>query len=368
MDVSNNLYTDRIYSQFYKGTEPLKTYGAYDGAGKKDTLVKYEFSTTDAQGNKIMNSMSKEEALKAMEDVRSQYGDNVLLVFSGDGLAALAESIKAQSRKDSVELTEEEKAIQVQQQAELEKHIVHMENTHRLIIPNIQTNAKLYGSLENVDEEVIKASNGIIKNYLMPSDIGDMTETQRREMIAFGLEEAKYLAENYLDEEHGRDFLSAMEMIAKYGLNGTVSQNGKVTYHVEKGPMVGAPDDYVNSQDIIKEKAPDLYLEMQDLNRRISKGETGWGRRFIELQNRINQVLNRRSSSSKDYTNYEEAVSKYKNWKDQMVKTELPSVFQNMQYQDFQLFATGLQKQSSLSDTWISNQVNRMVKWLTVSV
>lgn len=366
MNVVNNLYTDGIYSQFYKGTEPLKTYGSYDGAGKKDTLVKYEFSTTDAQGNKIMDPMSKEEALKAMEDVRSQYGDNVLLVFSGDGLSALAESIKAQSRKDGMELTEEEKAIRAQQQAELEKYIVHMENTHRLIIPNIQTNAKLYGSLENADEEVIKASNGIIRNYLMPSNIGEMSETQRREMIAFGLEEAKYLAENYLDEEHGRDFLSAMEMIAKYGLNGTVSENGKVTYHVEKGPMVGAPDDYVSAQDIIREKAPDLYLEMQDLNRRIIKGETGWGRRFIELQNRINQVLNTKSSSGLTY--YEESASKYKNWKNEIVKTELPSVFQNVQYQDFQLFMAGLQRQSSLSDTWINDQVNRMVKWLTESV
>ena len=46
-------------------------------------------------------------------------------------------------------------------------------------------------------------------------------------MAAFGLEAAKYLAENYLDESHAADFLSAMETVAKYGLNGSVSDGGK---------------------------------------------------------------------------------------------------------------------------------------------
>ena len=47
------------YSQFYRGTTYIPTYG--NGAYKKDTLVKYEFNTTDEHGNKIMDKMSKEE-------------------------------------------------------------------------------------------------------------------------------------------------------------------------------------------------------------------------------------------------------------------------------------------------------------------
>ena len=64
------------YSQFYRGSEPIRKHGS--GAGGKDTLVRYEFNTTDANGNKVMDKMSKEEALKTMKEISSQYGDNVL--------------------------------------------------------------------------------------------------------------------------------------------------------------------------------------------------------------------------------------------------------------------------------------------------
>lgn len=80
------------YSMFYKGTQQLQTYGS--GTGQKDTLVRYEFNTTDENGNKIMDKMSREETLQAMNSITAQYGDNVMVSFSGDGLAALAESVE----------------------------------------------------------------------------------------------------------------------------------------------------------------------------------------------------------------------------------------------------------------------------------
>ena len=83
--MSTLIHTN--YSQFYRGTEPIRKYGS--GTGGKDTLVRYEFNTTDANGNKVMDKMSKDEALKTMKEISSQYGDNVLVSFSGDGLAAL---------------------------------------------------------------------------------------------------------------------------------------------------------------------------------------------------------------------------------------------------------------------------------------
>ncbi len=71
------------YSQFYKGTTNIPSYGS--GAYKKDTLVKYVFNTTDGHGNKVMDKMSREETLQAMKDIRSQYGDAVIVEFSGGG-------------------------------------------------------------------------------------------------------------------------------------------------------------------------------------------------------------------------------------------------------------------------------------------
>lgn len=362
MNINSN------YSQFYQGTEQIKSYGSGgEGVTPKDTLVKYEFNTTDEHGNKIMDSLSKEEALRIMQEISSQYGENVLVEFSGDGLEALAQSVRAQARKGCLELTDEQKAARAEKQELLDKSIVQLENTHRLIIPNIQTNDKLYDSLENAPEHVVKASNGIIKNYLLPHDVSGMTEEQRRDRIAFGLEEAKYLAANYLDEQHAKDFISAMETIARYGMNGVVSEDGKVTYHIEKGPLVGAPDDYVNQSDILKKKAPELYEELHELNQSVIKGETGWGKKFIELQKRINQVLNSNSgtvSNGRQLTNYEEAVEEYKLWKKVMNETEIPNTYSNVNYLDITAFFDSLQSQGSLEEKWFAEARERFEKWL----
>lgn len=80
------------YSQFYRGTSTIDTYGG--GASGKKQVVKYEFNTTDENGNKIMDKMSREETLSAMKEIRSQYGDDVIVEFSGDGMAVLVNSIR----------------------------------------------------------------------------------------------------------------------------------------------------------------------------------------------------------------------------------------------------------------------------------
>lgn len=80
-NINNN------YGQFYRGTEQIASYGF--GVGKKDTLVRYEFNTTDEKGNKVMDKMTKEETFRTMNEISSQYGDNVIVEFSGDALTAL---------------------------------------------------------------------------------------------------------------------------------------------------------------------------------------------------------------------------------------------------------------------------------------
>lgn len=116
------------YSQFYKGTESLKTYG--NGRNQKDTLVKYEFNTTDEHGNKVMDKMTREETLQAMKDISSLYGDNVMVEFSGDGMAKLIESKKGEMVRT---LSEEEVAAR---QAEFDSQVVQMEGTYKKVEGN----------------------------------------------------------------------------------------------------------------------------------------------------------------------------------------------------------------------------------------
>lgn len=113
-NINNN------YGQFYRGTEQIASYGS--GVGKKDTLVRYEFNTTDEKGNKVMDKMTKEETFRTMNEISSWYGDNVIVEFSGDALTALEqygkgllgeavtdrESIPVEYLKGHHALTEEE--------------------------------------------------------------------------------------------------------------------------------------------------------------------------------------------------------------------------------------------------------------------
>ena len=345
------------YSQFYRGTTNIPSYGS--GAYKKDTLVKYEFNTTDEHGNKVMDKMSKEDTLQAIKDIRSQYGDSVIVEFSGDGLAALAGGGKFMSGRA---MTEEEAAKRAARDAAFQaEDVIQHENTHRIVIPNYETNEHLYNSLAGAGDNVISSTMGIISNYLMPGDASGLSEQERQDMAAFGLEMVKYLAENYLDEPHAADFMSAMETVAKYGLNGSVSDGGKVIYNVQEGKvrMSGAPGSYVDMEGWLKANDTELYNQINELNQSIinHKDRENHSAKFIELYTKAaKKILDASSDTKKD--------SGYADWKEKVEKTKLPATFQNVKYNGFQSFLESLQNQSSLSNSWISANVSRFMKWL----
>ena len=331
------INVNQDYSQFYIGTEQLKSYGS-NSAAKKDTLVKYQFNTTDKDGNKVMDKMSKEETMKVVNDISSQYGENVIVQFSGDGLAALADSKKFMSGR---EMTAEEVAAKEARDAAFQaENVTLLENTHRIVIPNYETNEQLYNSLAGASDSVISSTMGIISNYLMPNNTSGMSESERQDVIAFGLETAKYLSENYLDEAHAADYMSAMETIAKYGMNSSVSDNGKVVYNTQEGQvrMSGAPN---------------------ELNKSIISGKGGESHaaKFIELYTKAAKEILNASPDTKTDTNYAD-------WKEKIEKTELPATFKNVKYNNFQSFFASLQNQSSLSNSWFSENINRFMKWL----
>ncbi len=80
------------YCQFFKGMQDIQSYGSADG--QKKQIARYEFNTTDENGNHIMDKMSKEETMRTMNEISSMYGDSVIVSFSGDGLAALADDVE----------------------------------------------------------------------------------------------------------------------------------------------------------------------------------------------------------------------------------------------------------------------------------
>lgn len=354
------MNVNQDYSQFYVGTEQLKSYGS-NSAAKKDTLVKFRFNTTDEHGRKVMDKMSKEETMKAVNEISAQYGDSVIVQFSGDGLAALAEGRKFMSGR---EMTAEEAAKRAARDAAFQaENVIQHENTHRIVIPNYETNEQLYNSLAGADDKVISSTMGIISNYLMPGSASGLSEQERQDKVAFGLEAAKYLAENYLDESYAGDFMSAMETIAKYGLNGSVSDSGKVIYNVQEGQvrMSGAPGSYVDMESWLKANDTDLYNQINELNQSIINHKDGESHaaKFIELYTKAaKEILDASSDTKKD--------SDYADWKENVEKTELPTTFRNVKYNNFQSFFESLRNQGSLSNSWISENISRFMKWLAV--
>lgn len=125
-------------------------------------------------------------------------------------------------------------------------------------------NDKLVKSLQGADEKVADAAYDIIDRNFLPHNVGDLTEKERKELILAGAEEAKRLSES-LDDGKAELFLEAMETIAKYGMNGEKDDQGNVTYDIRWGALVGAPDDYISSGELMKSIAPGKYREYSSM-------------------------------------------------------------------------------------------------------
>ncbi len=150
------------YSQFYRGTTNIPSYGS--GAYKKDTLVKYEFNTTDEHGNKVMDKMSREETLQAMKDIRSQYGDDAIVEFSGDGMAALVESRKSGNGADLDKIM----ARTPEQRVVPEDMITHLEGTYRIVSADDEINKHVswHDTLKEKAPDVCDELDDLMQNIL----------------------------------------------------------------------------------------------------------------------------------------------------------------------------------------------------------
>lgn len=152
------------YSQFYAGTSSIKSYG--NSAYKKDTLVKYEFNTKDEHGNKVMDKMSREETIQAMNDIRSQYGDNVIVEFSGDGMAALVENRKGQADEA---VTEEQRAAKAERDAAFANEII--QNEHKEVAPEHMVSRLDYNKImHEKSPETAEKVDGYMREFSRTQD------------------------------------------------------------------------------------------------------------------------------------------------------------------------------------------------------
>lgn len=261
------------YSRFYRGTISIPTYG--NGADKKDTLVKYEFNTTDEHGNKVMEQMSREETLQAMKDIRSQYGESVIVEFSGDGMAALLENRKGKAAESAT--PEQREAIEARNAA-FQEEVRHYDRS----VNYLPAYSGMYAADKAVASAVeycSKEEQGFVydiirQNFLIESR-GSMTETERQANIALGRKKAEYAAEAFLPEGSRKFFLEAMESIAKLAGAGKADQNGSMDYGVAKGRYLGHGSSLVrttNAVDMMRTMDKEAYAGYQKTDRKEDGG------------------------------------------------------------------------------------------------
>lgn len=129
------------YGQFYKGT----TYGS----GNSKPIVKYEFNTTDEKGNKIMDKMSKEETFRTMNEIATQYGDDVIVEFSGDGLTAF------EKNKGKIYLPDVHRELPENIVTELEGP-THLTEEQLKSVPGARTGKEILSNMQKVDPKAYK--------------------------------------------------------------------------------------------------------------------------------------------------------------------------------------------------------------------
>lgn len=335
------------YSQFYRGTTNIPSYGS--GAYKKDTVVKYEFNTTDEHGNKVMDKMSREETLQAMKDIRSQYGDAVIVEFSGDGMAALVEGKKGSMVPENQEAMEARNAA-------LKKDIVQIDNS----LSDLPAYSGMYdadkavaSALENCGKEEQGFVYDIIRQNFLVGNSGSMTEEERQANILLGVKKAEYAAQNFIPEDSREAYLEAMESIAKLASAGKADSSGNMDYGVAKGRYLGHGSNLIqttNALDMMRTMDKNAYAEYQ----KIDRDEDGGLSSLKYLTNWYVGAVKRNSSM---VDNYEKQSEEYveKNVKDRKLNT----TFAGIKTKSKAAFIESLKMFQSNNPNFLSSVINR---------
>lgn len=289
--------------------------------------------TISAKGQKLIEQAKAGEKVNLLETIKKKYGEDAIVSLNSDSLKEFNEQASKMSNLgDRKELSKQEK------ESLLQSMIKPAQKLHQ-IIPNIETNSKLKQSLKNVGEEVYDAAYSIIRENLMVSDAKNMTQEERTGLISLGMEKAQYIADHYMEERDGALFMEAMGNIAKYGMNGVRSEDGRMSYQIKWGPKVGAPDeDSVDSADMMKTFDPDAYRTYQQLSEKKDSMDD------------MRYLMNWEKNANANHPEwFQSKLKDYTDWKSQMDKTEVGTQFQGTDKADSSHFRDSVLKQNAQS-------------------
>jgi|HigsolmetaGSP11D_1036233.scaffolds.fasta_scaffold05062_2 hypothetical protein len=134
---------------------------------------------------------------------------------------------------------------------------------------NHEINATLERVLARQDPKVRKAVYQLIEANFFPTN-ADYSEEERSALMAAGLTQARFIAENYMEPGDAADFMDTIHLIAAVASTRKVDpQTGQVSYVQLPQRPQGAPADYVRVQDLMQRYDPEAYAR---LGREIARG------------------------------------------------------------------------------------------------
>ncbi len=286
---------------------------------------------------KYMETVEKGEKVNLFQEGK----ESVIMEISKEGMEELDKRILSiKNDNPHIQILSDEEKLKLLQEA-----IKPARKLHR-IIPNIQTNDKLGKSLKGADENVADAAYSIIENNLIPHNVGALTEEERQELILVGLEEAKYLAGSLENGKAGL-FMEAMNTIAKYGINGQKDSEGNVTYDIRWGAMVGAPDDYISTGEMMRRIDPESYRTFSEMQTEgIEKDDNGLIMKAMKFFINWEQTAYR-----KNPTSFEEEKKKQVDWKKGVEAVKIKNTYGNTDRTDKASFIDSISKQNKVLDS-----------------
>lgn len=134
-----------------------------------------------------------------------------------------------------------------------------------------QINDSLNRVLQNQPSEVKETVYGIIQSNF----INDITvEETRTALLELGLTQAEYIAKNYMKENEAAEFMDTMTLIGAISKTRSVDpETNKVHYVTPPQRPVGAPDDYIDLNDMMRKFEPETLSKLQEA---IANGKEDW--------------------------------------------------------------------------------------------
>lgn len=126
----------------------------------------------------------------------------------------------------------------------------------------VQINESLTRLLEDQPSEVKEAVYGILQSNFITNVDG---EQDRQALLELGLAQAQYIADNYMSGSDAAELMDTIRQIGAISKTRTIDpETNAVHYITPPQRPVGAPDDYIDLDDMMRRYEPETLDKLQD--------------------------------------------------------------------------------------------------------